>query len=738
MWLPNHFLIGHRHTLIMAVVMLFLEAGTTAATKYPLKYLVDYLLGAAHGLQADYGLPVLISSHIDTIAVLTAAIILIALSNSVSDSLAEIYLAQGGRLLGVNLRTALHSHLQKLSLAFYNQRRTGDLLTHITADVTALEDFTIKSLKDIAGSVFTLAVTLGVLVWSSWQVALAAFVMMLPLALVSDYFSERIKVAVKKQRAYEGDLASAAQEMLTSIRVIQTFSRGGYEQQRFAEQSQKTMDAALKTARFQAWFSGVITVLQGVSIALIIWTGVWLIDRQSITVGALVFFIWLIQDMFKPTKRIIREWNSVGKVFASAERISDLLECQPAVRDEPGAIEASPFKGQIEYRNVSFAYQRGADDPSLVRAADARPSLALNDLNTSMAPGEVVALVGSSGAGKSTIVQLLPRLYDPHSGQVLIDGHDIREFTLDSLRSQISMVLQDTILFTGSVADNIAYGCPGATRELIIAAAMHANAHEFIQKLPNGYDSILSERAANLSGGQRQRIAIARAFIRNTPLLILDEPTTGLDAESTDLVLEALQTLMKGKTTIIISHDFNLIRDADKILVVEAGRIAQAGTHDSLLKAGGLYANLYRKQFGPAEAIEVTSPSEPAGEQPSDELEMMTPLAFQTLMMQALPQPVDAQAFRTLVMPPAQLPAGQADQPSAPLAEHRSPAPGTQALPRAAQRSSRRTAIFQTIMMHVITQPLSPDTQDPHGRTVAEDDTRAHTAIPQETVRERR
>ena len=471
----------------------------------------------------------LINADVDTILLVTLGIVVLTMINSLADSMAEIYLAKGGRSLGYNLRVSLYSHLQKLSLAFHDQRRTGDIITRVTSDVAALEDFIVSSLSDFVGSVLLIGFILVAIIINAWQVALVAAVIIPMMALVSNYFTQRIKAASKKRRASEGELASAAQEMLTSIRVIQTYGAGSYEQSIFAEQSQKAMDAALEAAAYQARFSWVVSVLGAVSTAAIIWMAVYLIFREPITaagIGLLTAYIKYIQDMFKPTKRIIAEWNTFGKLYASVERIGDLLDLKPAVQDEPGALDAPQFRGQIEFRNVYFAY------PGISTQGDAKPRAALKDINFTIEPGQVVAVVGHTGAGKSTIVQLIPRLYDPTSGEVLIDGHNIKEYTLNSLRSQISMVLQESILFSGSVVENIAYGRPDATGAEIIAAAKQANAHEFIEKFPESYYTMLGERGSNLSGGQRQRIAIARAFIRNTPILVMDEPTTGLDAES--------------------------------------------------------------------------------------------------------------------------------------------------------------------------------------------------------------
>jgi ABC-type multidrug transport system fused ATPase/permease subunit len=691
--LINRFIAGQRGIFGMAMLMLIFESLTSIAAKIPIAWLLSYLQEVPPSTQPiadDIAetfalLPVGVITAIreffigltqtNVLIFLSVAILVVAVLNSVSDSFSELYLVKGGRSLGFKLRDQLYAHLQKLSLAFYSQQRTGDLLARVTGDVTALEEFAVKSLKDIAGSFFIIGLTLAVLFYSNWQMGLIALVTVPILSIASNYFADRIKTAAKKQRAREGELAAAAQEMLTSIRVIQVYGSAGDQQKGFADTSKKAMDVAIQVGRLQAGFGGVISVLQAVVVVIIVWASVGLVNAGAIELGTTYLFIAWIQDLFKPTKRIIKQWNEVGKIMASAERISEVLDRKPAVEDKPGAVAAPPLTGQIEYRNVSFAYLAESEDAT---AGQPELRLALRNVNMSISPGEVVALVGGSGAGKSTIVQLLPRLYDPHMGQVMIDGHDIRDWTLDSLRSRMSMVLQEAILFAGTVAENIAYGRPNATREEIIAAALQANAHEFIEKLPEGYDTMLSERASNLSGGQRQRIAIARAFIRNTPILILDEPTTGLDAESTDLVLSALRTLMKGKSTVIISHDLNLIRNADRIVVVKQGEIAQVGTHKELLRSGGVYADLYHKQFGkaveevggqikPAEAAPAPVEEEDADE---DAIPVVAPQVFQTMMTKALPQPVSVQTFQTLMMqalPPA--PVAAAPAPAAPVAQ---------------------------------------------------------------------
>ena len=582
---------GGRRLYLLALAMLSFEAATAVFTAYPLAFLIDFLQGERGPIGID--LPLLTAPRTETVAVLTGGLVLLTMVNSLGDSMAEIYLARAGRVLGLNLRSTLHAHLQRLSLAFHDQRRTGDMLTRVTSDVTALEDFVVKSVSDLAGSLLVLIGTLAFLLYKSWVVAVIAIFIIPVLALVSNHYSQKIKSASKRQRASEGDLASTAQEMLTSIRVIQTYGRAGYETDRFTEQSSDAMHAALETAGLQARFSWVVAVMEALAIGAVVWAGLWLIDRNTITVGMLVLFTVLIQNMFKPTRKIIKEWSTIGKIFASVERITEVLEREPTVYDEPDAVVAPRFSGALSFKEVDFAYRVDVEDEE---GDGDGARVALGDINFRIPAGRVVALVGHSGAGKSTIAQLIPRLYDPDHGSVCIDGVDIREYTLDSLRSQIGVVLQETVLFSGTVSHNIAYGREDATEEEIVEAAIRANADGFIRELPDGYDTMLGERAANLSGGQRQRIAIARAFIRDAPILILDEPTTGLDAAATEQVLLGLRELMQGKTTVIVSHDLNLISSADGIIVIDEGRIVEAGTHEALLAADGTYRRYYDMQ----------------------------------------------------------------------------------------------------------------------------------------------
>ncbi len=563
---------GSPKIYVLGMLLLVFEAATAVIEPYPIAWLIDFLGGNKPNLREVGGPAILGSPRWETILVLTLAVVLIAAINSAADSLTEICMARGGRSLGYSIRTAMYSHLQRLPLGYHDSKRTGDVLTRVTGDVLVVEEFVVKSVSNIVGSLLVLVGSFTFLMFQSWRVAIVSLFVVPLLAYVSRFYSLRIKIASKTQRSREGELASTAQEMLTSIRLVQSYGRGSVDLDRFSRQTAKSMHASVDASNIQAQFSFVIALVEALAISAVVWLGVWLVDRDAITIGTLVLFILLLQNMFKPARKIVSEWYKIGKVYASVERIDDLLDRQVMVEDLPDAVEAPALEGRLRFQNVGFTYP--AEHADGTTAAN-RPAV-LEDVDFEVAPGQVVSLVGPSGAGKSTVAQLIPRLYDPDAGEVLIDGIPIRSMTLASLRSQVSLVLQDTVLLAGSVFENIAYGIEHATLEEVETAAKLANAHAFIMDLPEGYQTNLGERGSTLSGGQRQRLAIARAFIRQAPLLILDEPTTGLDTESAEVVVDALATLMRGKTTIIISHDPGLIQQSDRILVVSDGRIVES------------------------------------------------------------------------------------------------------------------------------------------------------------------
>jgi subfamily B ATP-binding cassette protein MsbA len=424
------------------------------------------------------------------------------------------------------------------------------------------------------------------MLYLNWRFALIALSIVPALFFVVFIFTKRIKKASRAVRQKEGELANIVQEVFSSIRVVKAFSREEYEQSRFEDQSLENVETALRARSLKAKLSPIVEVLAAVGTCLVLGYGTRLALAGQISPGDLILFLAYLGKMYKPMRDLSKMGDTVSKASVSYERIQEVLNTVSRVRDLPRARRARTFKGKMEFDRVSFSYSPEQE--------------ILKEISFQIEPGQVAAFVGPSGAGKSTIVSLIPRFYDPTSGQVKIDGSDIRQYTLQSLREQMSFVLQDTVLFRVPIWQNIAYGKPEAQREEIIRAAKLANAHEFIEKMPEGYDTMVGERGVSLSGGQRQRVAIARAIIRNTPILLLDEPTSGLDAESELAVFEALGRLMEGKTSVVIAHHLATIQKADVIFVVKDFQIAERGTHAELLAAGGLYSELYGLQLGTA------------------------------------------------------------------------------------------------------------------------------------------
>ena len=418
----------------------------------------------------------------------------------------------------------------------------------------------------------------------NWRFTLIALSIVPVLSVVVYFFTKRIKKTSREVRQKQGELLTIVQEVFSSIRVVKAFAREDYEQQRFEEQSLENVETALQARAVKAKLSPVVDVLAAVGTCLMLGYGGRLALAGQLDTGVLIVFLLYLGKMYKPIRDLSKMTDTVSKAAISYERIQDVLNTVSRVRDSPRARRAPRFKGKIEFDKVNFSYSPEQQ--------------ILTDISFAIEPGQVAAFVGPSGAGKSTIVSLIPRFYDPTSGQVKIDGTEIRGYTLHSLREQMSFVLQDTVLFRAPIWQNIAYGRPEAKRAEIIKAAEMANAHEFIEKMPDGYDTMVGERGVSLSGGQRQRIAIARAVIRNTPILLLDEPTSGLDAASELAVFEALGRLMEGKTCVVIAHHLATVQRADVIFVVQDSQIAERGTHAELLAAGGLYAELHGLQLG--------------------------------------------------------------------------------------------------------------------------------------------
>lgn len=549
---------------------------------WPLKLIFDYII--VSGFQTD-ALPIPALRGLNPITLLTiftAAIVAIAIARAAAAYCSTVGMALAATQVMTEIRGNLYTHLQRLSLSFHSKIKSGDLITRVTYDVERLREATVTAALPLLTNILTLIGMLGVMFWLNWELAtlaIAAF----PLFVFSTFrTTKRIQGVARTQRKREGAMAATAAEAIGAIKVVQALSLQKILEGAFASQNKKSLKDGARVQRLAAALERSVEALVAVATALVLWRGVQLVLAQAISPGDLLVFVNYLKTAFKPMRYLAKYTGQIAKATASGERIIDLLDTVPDIRDTRGAIAAPPFRGKVEFENVSFAYEP--------------EQIVLRHINFSVNPGQQVALVGPSGGGKSSLVSLLLRLYDPLEGRILIDGRDLREYKLDSLRKQISIVLQDSVLFAVSVRDNISYGSLGATQQEIEAAARLANAHEFIMAMPQGYDTILSERGSTLSGGQRQRIAIARAAIRQAPIVILDEPTTGLDNQNERAVSEALDRLTAGRTTFIISHNLRTTEHADLILYIERGEILETGTHQELIYRGGRYATLYRMQ----------------------------------------------------------------------------------------------------------------------------------------------
>jgi ATP-binding cassette subfamily B protein len=508
-------------------------------------------------------------------------------------SYAQKYLStRVGQWVLHDLRQTLYYHMQRLSIAYHDQKRTGDLISRVTSDIDSIQSFISSELLDALNNSLTLVGMVGVMFYVNWRFTLIALsVAPLLLAVVYKY-TRRIKQAAREVRKKESEIVSTIQEVLSSIRVVRAYTREDYEQRRLEEESLEAVEIALRARSLKAKLVPLVEMIVALGTCLVLWFGARMVLDDSLSSGSLILFIWYLGKMYKPMQDLSKMTDAYSKAAIGYERIREVLDTDSEVKDLPGAWPAGRLRGEIEFEKVTFGYT--PDRP------------VLKDVSFKIDAGWVAAFVGPTGAGKTTIASLIARFYDPNSGVVKIDGTDIKHFQQKSLRQQISFVLQETLLFRGTIWHNIAYGKPGSTRAEILRAAELANAREFIEKLPDGYNTVVGERGVTLSGGQRQRIAIARAIIRNSPILILDEPTTGLDAASEKLVFEALDRLMKDKTSVVIAHRLSTIRSADIIFVVKDGTIAERGKHEELSKSGGLYAQLYELQSHEESSIEQT------------------------------------------------------------------------------------------------------------------------------------
>lgn len=578
-----------------ALLVIFVAA-MQVALPWPMKIIVDDVLqplGKSGGETTPELLGLGNLGSLQLLLLAASALLVLTVMNAAADYLGTRLLNGVGEKTMATIRADVFVHLQRLSLSFHDKQRLGDLVTRTTTDVDYVRSLMVSMLAVLLPNIFILGfiTTICVLVDPTFAlIGLAVAPLMFVTVLV---YRRRIKSASKEARSKDSDIAAAMSETFASVRVMQTYTSETHHEEAFRFRNDGRMNAGLRVIRLQSMFSPLVDVIATLGTVLVLWIGAQRVLDGTMTLGLLLVFIAYLKAMYSPMKSLAKLTTVISRGQASAERIQEILDTAPAIADAPGAVPAPRLTGRVELRNVSFGYQ----DRDV-----------LHGISLKAEPGSLVAITGPTGAGKSSVVSLIPRLYDVTEGTVLLDGTDVRKLQVPTVRKQISMVLQESILFRGSIYDNIAYGCEGVAREQVLAAAEAAYVDEFVRDLPQGYETPVAERGVTLSGGQRQRIAIARALMRDSPIVILDEPTSGLDAISEQYVMHGLDRLMAGRTVIVIAHRLSTLKRADRIYVLEHGRIIESGRHEELVAAGGLYSRLDEIQHPQETAIPALAP----------------------------------------------------------------------------------------------------------------------------------
>lgn len=563
----------YMHRLLFAMVCTIMAAAGNLYIPWIIKDMIDEVLADKNGTMLNW---------------IAASIIAIFIVRGLFWYGQNYLMSYVGQSVIIDIRAAVFKKLQRLSVSFYDKNKTGTIMSYVTNDVNALQSAMVENTIEMITEGFILIGSVVAMIYLDWRLTLFT-VCTFPVVLwFMEFFGKKIRKTGGRIQECTADITSVLQESVASARVIKSFVREDYEVDRFDVENKANFRANMKNAQLMATLTPVVELVAAIGMTMIIWYGGNNVINGTITAGSLVAFLTYAVNISNPIKRLTRVIGNIQKALAAAQRVFMIIDMPEEIAESRDAKQLPEVSGKVEFQNVSFAY----NDKGNV----------ITDLSFSVKPGEVIAIVGPSGAGKSTIANLLPRFYDVNKGDIKIDGHSVREVTLDSLREQVGIVPQETMLFNGSVYNNILYGRLDATKEEIEAAAKAANAHDFIMQLTDGYETKLGDRGVNLSGGQRQRIAIARAILKNPRILILDEATSALDTESERVVQEALDRLMVGRTSFVIAHRLSTVKNADKILVLEKGNLVESGTHDELLALDGLYAHLYKIQYRNKEA----------------------------------------------------------------------------------------------------------------------------------------
>lgn len=554
--------------MILAIVCIILAASANLYVPWILRDIIDKVLA---------------SKDMATLNAIAAGIVVVFFLRGIFFFGQTYLMSYIGQKVIIDIREAVYRHMQKLSLSYYEKRRTGQLMSYITNDVAAVQGALVESMIELVTESMTLIGSLTVMFYLHWKLSLLTLITAPLVGQAMNIFGKKLRTSSALIQERAADITSMLQESISSVRVIKSFAREEYEIERFKKENQQNFRAQMKNSQIMATLTPIIEFVAALGVTMIIWYGGREVINNNLTAGSLIAFLVYAVNLSNPIKRLSRVYGSIQKAMAAAQRVFDVLDTKPEIEDIPGAKVLAQIDGYVTFNHLTFEYKPG--EP------------ALNNVQLEVKPGQVVAVVGPSGAGKTTIANLIPRFYDPKVGNIMIDGIDIKTITLKSLREQIGIVPQETVLFNGSVYNNILYGKLDASREDVIAAAKAANAHNFIMEMPDAYDAQIGERGSKLSGGQRQRISIARAILKNPRILILDEATSALDAESEKLVQEAVDKLMIGRTSFVIAHRLSTVKRADMIVVMERGKIVEQGTHDELIAFGGLYSKLYQVQF---------------------------------------------------------------------------------------------------------------------------------------------